>query len=169
MIEQWQLHVMIFYSKKKKKGHYCNIKIILVNTMMHMKGVFLLLSWFCVLVVSSRLLQTITLAVPSVGCKDYHLPGCCFRFLHMLFIWGAIYREKSDWIKSGGQNVLSIKHFKNPPESSTHDTQTATDSPLADVLACLWPPLAPNPWRNRWFLLCLEPQRTLCCNKWQTG
>ena len=70
--------------------------------------------------------------------------------------------------QSAGRNVFNIKKKKKKkkkkktflPEGSAHDISTASDSPLADVLACLWSPSALNPSRNQWFPPFLEPQQT---------
>lgn len=62
-------------------------------------------------------------------------------------------------------NTSFISVSKTPflPAGSAHDFTTSDDSPQADDLACLWPPLAQNPGQSRWFPLCLGPRQTGCC------
>lgn len=73
---------------------------------------------------------------------------------------GSLQSEIRLKTQSAGRNVFNIKKKPFLPAGSIHDISTASDSPLADVLACLWPPSALNPSRNQWFPPCLEPQQT---------
>lgn len=72
-----------------------------------------------------KLTSNFWVAVLQLSSKDYCLPGCCFLFLHVLLIRGAVCRVKSDWThwaQSAGWSVFNIKRKKkkNLPPCRLH-------------------------------------------------